>query len=125
MSNETRMSFPPTLHLGMLVRAVVIHHDVEFDLARKFLVQPFEKLEEFLMLVRRAFCGLRCSALWPSSGSSMRSRTLCLVPATTRLAGALAPPNLRSICVYLWLRSAWMAANSAAVHRRRDHAYLC
>jgi hypothetical protein len=33
----------------MLVRAVIIHDQMEFDLARKLLVQPFKKLEKLLM----------------------------------------------------------------------------
>ena len=33
----------------MLVRAVVVHHQMEFDLAWKLSIQPFEKLEKFLM----------------------------------------------------------------------------
>jgi len=49
MRHETRMPFQPRLNPGMLVRAVVVHHQMEFDLAWKLSIQPFEKLEKFLM----------------------------------------------------------------------------
>src|SRR5207245_4196810 len=49
MGYETRMPFQPRLNSGMLVRAVVVHHQMEADLAWKFFIQPFEKLEKFLM----------------------------------------------------------------------------
>ena len=41
---KPRMALQPSLYPGMLVRAIVIHDQVQSDLARKFLVQSPQKL---------------------------------------------------------------------------------
>jgi hypothetical protein len=42
MGNEARMPLKPTLHPGMFMRAVVVHHDMQLQMVRKFFVQPLD-----------------------------------------------------------------------------------
>src|SRR5450759_1956732 len=49
MGDKARMPFEPSLHLGMLVRAIVVHHQVQGHLARKLLVQTAQKFQKLLM----------------------------------------------------------------------------
>ena len=49
MRNEAGMTLQPGLQPGMLVRAVVVHHQVQGTCPRKFLVQTPQKSQEFLV----------------------------------------------------------------------------
>ena len=51
MKPEARMSIEPVAHLGMLMRAVIIEHDVD-DLAdRRLALDRIEKPDELLIPV--------------------------------------------------------------------------
>ena len=47
--DETRMSFEPGDGLRMLMRTVVIHHQVQGDVAGKLLIESAQKPEKFLV----------------------------------------------------------------------------
>ncbi len=47
----TRMAWQPGLHLANLVRAVVVHHQVNFEAARQAGVNLVQKAKELLMPV--------------------------------------------------------------------------
>src|ERR1700676_4170104 len=49
MANKAGMAFQPGLHVGMLVRAVVVHDEMQRHLAGKLLVQPPEEPDELLV----------------------------------------------------------------------------
>ena len=49
MANEARMAFQPSPDVGMLVRAVVVHDQMQRDLSGELLVQPPEKAQELLV----------------------------------------------------------------------------
>jgi len=47
--HKARVTFQPGTDSGMLVGAIVVHHQVQRNSSGKLLVQPFEKLQEFLV----------------------------------------------------------------------------
>src|SRR5215210_817493 len=49
MANEARMTFQPGPDVGMLVRAVVVHDEMQGDLSGTLLVQSPEKPEKLLV----------------------------------------------------------------------------
>ena len=49
VQHEVKMALQPSPHLGMFVRAVVIHDQMERNLARKFLIEPAQDAEIILM----------------------------------------------------------------------------
>jgi hypothetical protein len=53
MGDEARMPLQPTLHAGMFMRAVVVHHDMQLQMVWKLFVQPFEKFQELLVAMPR------------------------------------------------------------------------
>ncbi len=53
MRNEPFVSFKPALHFRVFVRAVVVHHHMQLDLAGKLRIQALQKLQKFLMAMAR------------------------------------------------------------------------
>ena len=53
MGNEPVVPFEPALHSWMFVRAVIIHHHMQLDLAGEFRIQALQELQEFLMAMAR------------------------------------------------------------------------
>src|SRR5204863_7682806 len=53
MWNETAVPLEPALDSGMFVRAIIIHHHMQFDLARELRIQSLEKLQELLVAMAR------------------------------------------------------------------------
>ncbi len=49
--NKPRMALQPRLHVGMLVGAVIVHHQVESDLAGKLRINASQEFPELLMAV--------------------------------------------------------------------------
>ena len=49
MKLEAAVSLQPRLHLRMLVRAVVIHDEMQRHIPGKFGVEPTQELQEFLV----------------------------------------------------------------------------
>ncbi len=73
------------LHAGMLVRAVVVHHDMQLQRIRKLFVQPLEKFQELLVaLPRIAFSDH--FAFSPLQRDNERGRPVALVVVRHRSA---------------------------------------
>src|SRR5215471_2730336 len=53
VQNETWMPFQPPADFLMAVCAVVVHDQMQGQIARKFLIQPAEKFQKFLVPVPR------------------------------------------------------------------------
>src|SRR5437870_985001 len=51
--SKARVATQPTLHTGMLVRAVVVDDQVQVQFPRRLLIDAFEEAGEFLMPVLR------------------------------------------------------------------------
>ena len=51
MEMEAPMASEPTLHLGVLVRAVVVHDPRKVQVEWKLSIESAEKLQKFLMAV--------------------------------------------------------------------------
>ena len=53
MTNKTRAPLEPRLHVGMLVGAVVVHHQVQRDISGEFRIQAAQEFQKLLMTVAR------------------------------------------------------------------------
>jgi hypothetical protein len=53
MEMEAPMASKPTLHFGVLVRAVVVHDQMKVQVERKRSIELAEKLQKFLLAVAR------------------------------------------------------------------------
>jgi hypothetical protein len=87
MEMEPRMSFEPSLHLGMLVSSVIVDDQVQLSPDRGLAVDLIEEADEFLMLVARHTLPDDPALQLVECGEQRRC-AVALVDAMGRAAGA-------------------------------------